>query len=185
MDEHLSWSVHISRLSQSIFPMLRVFWLLTNFADTNFRMRMFKAFLLPKFLYGDIVMYGMTEGNKNKIRRIFNACVRYVFKLRKFDHISPYANRLLNTNFNIYMDLRVCLFLYKLLKSRTPKYLYEMLRVATSSRTLNLVVPFSRKNILNKSFYVHGVVLWNSLPIAIRRSGTQLQFKTNFLQHFS
>lgn len=185
INKKLSWDNHIGKVSQKVFSILKSFWSLTDFADWKFRLRMFKAFILPHFLYADVVLYGLSESNRSRINRMFNACVRYVFRLKKFDHVSQYSNRLLNVDFKNYLDFRTCLFIYKLIKYKAPLYLYNKISFLSSRRTSKLSIPISRINLFNKSLFVKGFVLWNSLPSDIRSIESEAKFRKICFLYFS
>lgn len=183
-DQTLSWSYNISKMSQRIFSSLRVFWVLTSFGNTQFRLQMFKSFLLPFFLYGDLVMYELKEKEKSRIIRMFNACTRYVFRLKKFDHISHLSSIMLNMSLITYQNIRLCLFIFNLIKSGQPSYLFDRLNFSQSTRTHNINIPQSQVNIYNKSLFVKGFAFWNSLPPDIKSADSRSRFLKEIKEHF-
>lgn len=186
LNNRLTWDDHISNMSQKIYGSLRSLWDVTRFANSSLRKKLFLAFVFPLFLYGDVVFFGMSKACERKIQLLLNACVRYIFKLRKYDHISEYSNTVLNCNLNCYYKIRVLCQFFKIISSHTPTYLFDKLKFSLSNRnTANLIIPINRSNHLNYSFFVKGATLWNMLPTNIKNSNSVKIFKQNCLEYFN
>lgn len=177
MDSTLTWSMQINKVCARVYNILRSLWKLTISCSSSLRQKLFMAFILPHFLYADVVIFGMYEYCLFKLKRLFNACIRYVHNLQKFDHISEYSKSLLGCNISEYYDFRICLYIYNLIKHKEPKYIYEKLSFTRSTRTLQILLPKNKFVILNSSFFVRGVNMWNMLPFQIRSAGSSDSFK--------
>lgn len=185
INKSLTWDDHISMVTQKIFFSLRSLWTVTRFANTNLRKKLFFAFLFPLFLYCDTVFYGMSKGCEHKLQLLFNACIRYVFNLRKFDHIHEFSDKILSCNLETYYKIRVLVQFYKIISTHSPSYLYEKLTFSNSSRNKNIIIPINHFNKFNLSFFVRGAMLWNQLPLSIRESESTKLFKTNAFEYFN
>jgi hypothetical protein len=60
----------------------------------------------------------------------------------------------------------------KIIKSGGPRYLFDELRFGQSSRLFNLLVPAHSLNARASSFFVQVTILWNDLPLAVKREGS-------------
>jgi hypothetical protein len=94
----------------------------------------------------------------------FNSCTRYVFNLRRYDHLSTHRNELFGVPLFDYYDFRVLSFFFKLILTQRPGYLFADLISARSVRTSNFIFPSVSPG---ASVLVRGVCLWNQLPLAI------------------
>jgi hypothetical protein len=66
-------------------------------------------------------------------------CTRYVFNLRRYDHLS--THRLGVPHLFDYYDFRVLSFFFKLILTQRPGYLFADLIGARSVRTFNFIFP--------------------------------------------
>lgn len=179
----LTWGDHLVSISKRVFGMLSCLYKVVGFSDSQFKKKMFLSYLLPHFIYGDIVLFGLLQENMNILQRCFNACTRFIFGIRKFDHISAYSSIVLGCSLSIFYEFRVCLFIFKLLKTKQPFYLYRKLLFSRfHSTNLRLIPAKNCCRSLNKSFFVRGVSLWNSIPLQIKKLGSVKLFKSKFLE---
>lgn len=178
----LKWDFHIDRVCLKIFNIIRTLWKVTYFGNTDLRRRLFLSFVFPHFLYADAVLYGMSEGCMKKLNRCFNACIRYVFRLNKYDHISSFRNRLIGCDLSTYFDFKICWFIKRLLTSRSPTYLYNKLNFSFDfNNNLRLIVRSNRLRCSNSSAFVKGVSLWNNLPVTLKRVASRSVFMERFV----
>lgn len=87
--------------------------------------------------------------------------MRYIYRIPKYEHISSYVYKLLGCSFSKYIDVRNLFFMYKILFSGDPVYLKERFVYNNSIRLKNLKLPLIRTSIMNNSFIVRTVRLWN------------------------
>ncbi|XP_055714303.1 uncharacterized protein LOC129808549 [Phlebotomus papatasi] len=100
----------------------------------------------------------------SRLRLAFNSCLRYVFGLRKYDHVSAYGDSILGLPLPGYLDTRVVDFISRILSTGRPRYLTELVVAGSSSRSSCLRVPGSGSRKFRNSIFVEGVILWNALP---------------------
>jgi hypothetical protein len=70
-----------------------------------------------------------------------SSCTRYVFDLRRYDHLSSRRNQLLGVPLFDFYDFRVFSFFFKLILTRRPGYLFADLIGARSDRASNFIFP--------------------------------------------
>jgi hypothetical protein len=121
--------------------------------------------LLPYFFNCDIVFSHLSSVDSRRLQVAFNSCTRYVFNLRRYDHLSTHRNELLGVPLFDYYDFRVLSFFFKLILSQRPGYLFADLIGARSVRTSNFIFPSVSPG---SSVLVRGIRLWNQLPLAIK-----------------
>lgn len=184
-DNSLAWSSHINYLSKRINFMLRSLFAITKTLDTKSRRKIFYAYLLPHFLYCDSIIFGVNQTQFNRIKLLFNRCVRYVFRLKKFDHVSKFTCDLIGCKLSELIKFRVCCQIFKVIKFRKPMYLYRKLVKLKSSRLNNLSIVKNKHKLLNESFFVRGITYWNSLPSSVKNSNGMANFKKNYGSHYN
>lgn len=183
VNKTLTWDDHIKTTISKLYFMLRSLWALTKFATMELRRKLFLTYVFPHLIYGDIVFYGMQDYNLKKLEKAFNAGIRYVFRLRKYDHISRYINSIVGCSLKEYYEFRVCFLIFRLLKFGSPVYLAQKLQESKSVRTKKLLIPVNNFDIFNSSFYVRGICLWNTLPLNVRTSESCSSFKRQVLHN--
>ena len=176
----LSWDNHIKALCKTVNFSLSRLWLITKHANSDLKSKLVLSYIIPHILYASYVLYGMKEYNFKKIELLINSCIRYIYGLRKFDHISKYKNSIFGCSLKDYYDFRNCIFIYNILKSSEPNYISCKLKRLTSVRANNIELPVNRTNILNSSFFVRGISFWNMLPLEIKTSPSLKKFKTSY-----
>ncbi len=182
-DKTLSWEHHINYVSGKIYGMLSCLWKVAKSTDKRFKLLLFKAYLLPHFLYADIVLFGMNGLCKRKLNMCYNSCVRFIFNLRKFDHISSYVNTVLGCSLSDYMESKAYFFILNVTKFRSPDYIYERLNFAVHfNENQRLIVPASQCRALHDSLLVNGVKVLNSIPIVIKKLQTITAFRGRYLE---
>ena len=125
----------------------------------------------------------MLHKDRDILQRWFNASTRFIFGIRKYDHISPYSASVLGCSLMTFYELRVCLYISKLLKIKKPPYLFrKFLFGRFFESNLRLFLPKNSCKSFNSSFFVSGISLWNSVPFVIRSMGSAKAFKLKFLE---
>lgn len=180
----LTWSDQVSSICGKVYGGLRRLWKLSNIIPFNIRLRLVKTLLIPYFTYGDIVLTSLSSVLRRKLNVAYNSCVRFIYKLRRYDHISIHADSIFGCSLEKYYDFRVCIALYKLIVTKQPNYLFRKLSFSNSLRTLKLNVTRRRTSSMDYAFFIRGIKLWNSLPILIKRTRNLNHFKKLCLYHF-
>ena len=94
IDQNLTWQPHLNDVNSRIFSIIHSLKRLQNFIPLKTKVHLCQTLLLPLLDYGDVCYLNITEQLLNKLERLQNLCIRYVFGLRKFDHISEFRSRL-------------------------------------------------------------------------------------------
>ena len=123
---------------------------------------------MPYFLYVNVGLGCPNSRCTNRLNVIFNSCIRYVCNLRRRDHVTPYARVSLECTLNNYLKYRNCVFMFNLLKSQSPLYVFKNITRNASERKKNVMIPRSKGRCLQSSFYTNSAGLWNDLPNSIK-----------------
>lgn len=183
-DKTLCWSYHVENICKRVNFLLRTLWVTTKHLSSKVRLQLVRTYILPHFLYGDIVIFDLQKQYLNNLQMVFNSCIRYVIGLRKYDHISQYTDILFGCSLYNFYRFRVCLSMFKFLKYKEPKYIFDKLAKLKSTRVQTIKIPNNNTKLLNSSFFVRGISLWNSLPLYIKNCGTTASFRKNYFDYF-
>lgn len=150
----------------------------------NVRKKLAFALLMSNISYCIEVVSGVSRDNFNKIQRLFNMVVRFVFGLKRFDHVSAHAVQFLGVPFELYVNQRLLLVLYKTIRYDSPELLRANFVFSRSTRNTQLLLPRFSSSIFERSFAVRVIRIWNHLPNYLRTfSFTVHMFKNNYLQY--
>ena len=177
MDHHLTWSAQINSVCRKVYNALHYLSTLRYFTPQHVRLRLARSQLVPLFDYGDILFGLVSQKNLRKLNLVYNAVTRYVYNLKKYDHISSYETFLLGRTFVNHLKTRICNQTFKILNN-PPKYLANFFTYARSTRAPLLIVPRCRSNYLKNSFRQRAIKIWNELPAHCRQKGNYHSFKT-------
>ena len=135
------------------------------------------------------LLYGLPDSQITKLQRIQNSAARLVTLSRKHDHITPVHHELHWLPVKYRIIYQILLLTYKCLNGTAPAYLQELIKRYIPSRTLRsssqsrLTCSVTSTQYGHHAFSVSSTELWNSLPIHIKNSESQTQFKTLLKTH--
>lgn len=185
IDNQLSWSSHIKELSKKIYVTYRSLNRLRNFLPIATKVSLAQSLLLPILDYADTSFINLTEDQLDKLERLQNFAIRFVFGLRKYDHISSFRTKLNWLPIRLRRNSHILNLLYSVLfDPKVPVYLKERFKFLKNQdfserSTKRLLLKFPRYNtkFYKSSFSVQAVKLWNSLPVNIRQAKSKNIFK--------
>ena len=184
LDSDLSWENHLNYTFSKIYSSLSMLRQTQKITKTAMRLHLVRSIIIPIFSYGANLFLACSRGLWNKINLCFNACIRYVFNLRKFDSISNFKNLVLGCDLETYLKFHSCLFVFKLLKNKYPKMLYDKISFPKFRRNNLLSVPSHFNKLREISFFVNSIILWNNLPDNVRKIETFVKFKKECWSYF-
>lgn len=177
LNNQLTWFDHIVCATKKIYGILACLWRSVTFTPRSIRKKLVISLCIPVITYCDAAFSGMDSYCWQKLQLCFNSCVRYVFRLRKYDHISQFENAILGCSLRQYLDFRLLVFLFKIIHHKQPHYLFSKLIFSRSKRKLNInPTPHSTRQ-YSTSFFIKAVGLWNNLPSHLQRAITLKSFK--------
>lgn len=106
----------------------------------------------------------------NRIQRVQNSCIRFIYGIRKFQHVSHKFSELgwlkMQYRFNVYM---LCLY-HKILIFKSPPYLYNKITFRSDVHNINvryrglITTPMHRTSLFERGFQYNIATLYNDLP---------------------
>ena len=193
IDATLSWKNQVANVSRKVTGTLRSLYRLKNLLPSNTKSMLVQALIFPIIDYGDVCYFDLNADLLNKLDRLLNNCIRFVFNLRKYDHVSEYRLLLKWLPIRQRRSMRALTTLFSLLFSpNPPSYLTSHFQYLStnhakylrSSNNRLLQCPSHRSDFLHSTFFVQSVLLWNALPLEIRMANSRLSFKVKVRKHF-
>jgi len=185
LNSSLTCADHINSVVSKIYYTLRNLRRSADFTPQETKLCLVKQLIMPFISYAETVYPCLDAASMHKLQVAFNSATRYVFRLSRFDHVSRWNTKVLGCSLENHFKIRNCIFLHKIIQTKTPPYLFDKLRFAVSSRSANLIIPKYKYTVSERLFFVNAIRLWNSLPVSIRSISESGKFKTLVTAYFT
>ena len=164
----LTWNDHINSAIGKVYGSLRALQVTRSFVPTKTKLLLAKTLLLPIILYGCEIFCNLDSSTSRKLNVAYNNIARYIYNLRRFDHVSSFAVRISGCSLDNLLNFRSLSYLHEIIQTKQPDYLHGKLNFPHSTRSFTFIIPRYNYLITERQFFVHVIRLWNSLPIAMR-----------------
>ena len=194
LDSTLSWQSQVSSVCLRVNGTLRSLYRLRNFLPAKTKTMLRQTLIFPLTDYGDVCYFDLNVVLLDKLDRVLNNCIRYIYNLRKYDHVSSFRAELNWLPIRQRRSLRVLTTLFSLINSPSPpSYLishFQYLcsthaRSLRSSNNLLLNCPSHTSDFIHSSFHIQAILLWNALPLDIRTATSRYAFKQKLRSYLS
>ena len=117
---------------------------------------------------------------QRKLQVTQNACVRFIFDLRKYDHVSDFFDKLQMLTLDKRRLFHSLLLLYKILNGTHVTRLisnFNPLKLNRARDSALLCVPRHNTTSFSRSFTITAIRAWNKLPASLKHLNTFRTFK--------
>lgn len=188
----MSWKKHISLISQKVNFTLYKLKFHKNSLSSQLRIKLINALVFPHLDYCCLVYHDITDELNSKLQVLANNCIRFIFDLRRDEHVSPYRRQLGWLTVKQRRLYFLGIMAFKVIRFEVPSYISELLprdegllrrssRLRSSNSTF--IIPNHRTSAYHKSFRLSVAYLWNSLPQQVTSSTSLQVFKTKLYLH--
>ena len=127
-DEYMSWVKHTNTVCKA-YSSLRTLYRFKRFLSVSAKKSLCESLVLSHFNYCDGLFLNLTKVLFDKIQKVQNACVRFIYNLRKYDrdHIKPYILELGWLNMYNRRMLHSYTMMYKVDMKLAPQYLIDLI----------------------------------------------------------
>lgn len=186
LDSGLTFNSHVSAVEAKVCGTLRALYNLDVFLPIHIKIKLAHSLLMTHILYCLDVYSGTTKTTFQRLRRIYNRILRYIFGLRVFDPVSNYSLNFIHCTFRDFTNIRVLLTLHRMIIMQAPSSIVICFHFSRSTRNPELIMPRINNSIFEKSFLVRASRLWNSLPRNLKTfSHSNSVTKNKYLDYFS
>ncbi|XP_046671036.1 uncharacterized protein LOC124361043 [Homalodisca vitripennis] len=179
LDRALTFSNHVTYTIQRAIGRLRGLYRFRDLLPQSARLQLMQAFVFSVFYYC-YPAYGnsISKGDQERIQKLQNSAIRFVFKLKRFDHVSPYQDAVGQLPMETVCRIQTCILIHKVLSDGEPQYLggrllsrEEVSKYRTRHVTHLLHFPKVNLELGRRSFSYFGPKLYNDLPENLKRCG--------------
>ena len=168
-DENMFWTNHINTNVSKAYGRLKQAYKFRKFLSLESRFTLIETYILSLFNYGDALFQNISGILANKIQRVQNSCMRFVFGLRKYDHISGCYAQNKTLNMENRRKLHALILMHKISIGVAPEYLSEKIvrhldlhDYNTRGRD-NIAVQRVNTSIRSNTFFIYISKLYNDI----------------------
>ena len=134
-----------------------------------------------------------TDNAIRPLALILNRAVRFIFKLKRREHITEYLFKLHFLPIRYRIKFKLSLMAFKINNGVSPLYLSEEFRLFEATTTVNLRVGVGRDNFMfelttsqcrQNTIKTKLIIEWNNLPYHLRKDTSLPIFKTKLKTHY-
>lgn len=184
-DDTLSWNYHIQLVIGKIYGCLRSLSLSKHFTPQHIRLSIAKSIIMPILFYGCEIFCSLNYETKRNLTVAFNNVVRYIYNLKRYDHISNFSKNILGCSLHTYIKYCALKTFNNILKTKEPRYLYDKIEFPVSNRSFIIVQPRFTCSTSERQFFVYVIKQWNSLPLDIRKLRGTTHFETVLFRYLA
>ena len=168
-DENLTWKFQIAKQIKNAYFKLKQLYRFRKFLSEKCKMRLVETYVLSQLNYGNTVTQNITKELQNKLQKVQNACFRYVYSVKKYEHISPYINKAQTLNIAGRTKYHALVQLHKIVQKKAPTYLCQRLTYRReihghNTRNRNLLhLKKIKKEVKKGSFFYKTITDYNDL----------------------
>lgn len=179
LDVELRFKEHLKKLLQRAYLALKLLYNNKHILNVYLKKNLCESLVMSHFNYGDFI-YGFCLDLESRLRiqKVQNACVRFIFNIRKFDHVTPFFKELNWLKMDSRRTLHLCTFVVKIINNpAAPLSIKERLIFRRDIHEVNirnggeLTMPHHRTAIFRRGFSYNAVKGYNSLPTELLNLG--------------
>ena len=179
IDSSLNLDKQINQVCKRGYYLLHNLWRISSkLTDIKLKIQIIKSCLLCHIDYCNSLYISLPQNKINKLQRLMNAGIRFIYNLRISDDYSI-TELMKQCHFlpvNARIEFKICVLVYKCLTNQAPSYLQQLLYPKHSLESLRVHSDTSllyrpkldSRNYKNRRFSVIGPQIWNKLPLEIR-----------------
>lgn len=127
-DTDLRFLGHVNNLLQKCYFKLKLLYAHRDVLSTDIKLRLCDSLILSLISYCDVVYWpALRQQDRHSLQKLQNACVRFSYNLRKFDHISDCFRESHWLNLDERFQVHMACLVYKINRTQEPLYLSEKL----------------------------------------------------------
>ena len=174
IDDDLRFKTHVNKLLHRSYTALKTLYSNRFVLNFNLRKSLSESLVLSLFNYCDF-LYGPCLDNtyKNRIQKVQNSCVRFIYGLKKFDHISQNIKELKWLNMVNRRILHLNVFVHKMLIHKSGN-IVDKLTQRSDIHSVNvrqknkLTMPHHSTALFQRSFNYNAVFYYNKVPTDLK-----------------
>ena len=191
-DQHMSWDTHVKSIVSNAYYRLKLAYKYSRFLSENSKLKVVESYILALFNFGCPVLQNLSFNTNAKIQKLQNSCVRFIFNVRKYEHISHFYKKKKILNMSDRRDIQSLTIIHNIVNERAPGYLMDKVQFnsifhdhATRGKG-SIRVPKAQTNFGQNRFIVKYSKLYNEIvsKMNITKNISTQTFKVKIKKYF-
>jgi len=195
-DHRLNLNDQVNAVSQACYLSLRDLGRIGSHLSRELKIQLVHANVLSVIDYCNAAYGALSEANLQKLQKIQNNAVRFIFGLRgkdRWQSVSPYLKELHFLPVRFRIKYKIVLLVFKCMNNLAPSYLANLIHLRDTKRqSLRMDNDFYRLKVPPPPHYMRtsgafsciAPRLWNELPYSLRCISNIDDFKRDLKTHY-
>lgn len=150
MDNTFRYKSHVSKCIQRAYANLKMLYPHRSLISSHLKTTLCESLVLSHVWFGSPVYFPCLDSETMlKLQRLQNSCLRYIYGIRKYEHVSHKLREVSWLNVKNRLLLLSATFYHRILLTKSPPYLYARIRYRTDIHNVNV----RRKNMISLPKY--------------------------------
>lgn len=175
VDNSFRYRKHINNTIGKAYNNLKLLYPFKSTFSKKLKKVLCESFILSLFTYACVV-YGpcLDALDASRVQRVQNACMRYIFQIRKYDSISYKLKELGWLSMHNRVVFHSLILFHSIICGRSPPYLYNKIRYRCDIHNINvrnknlITPPIHNTALYTRSFSYNIYALYNPLSNCIK-----------------
>lgn len=184
MDNTFRYRIHVSNCLKNAYYKLKLLFPHRSYLPRNIKTLLCESLVLSNFNFCcQVYAPSLDTEYQNKIQKVQNSCIRFIFGILKHEHVSHKLKDLHWLNMKNRFKLHAICLYNKIVRTKLPSYLFNKLLFRTDVHNINtrnkdiLTAPIHRTSQFERSFSYNIYKMYNDIPIQMKALSDKL-FKT-------
>ena len=171
LDTSFRYRYHVSNCLKKAYYKLKLLFPHRSYLPRNIKTLLCEILILSNFNFCcQVYAPSLDKEFQNKIQKVQNSCIRYIFGILKHEHVSHKLKELHLLNMQNRFKLHSACLYHKIVRTKHPSYLYNKLVFRTDVHNINtrnkdiLTAPIHRTSQFKRSFSFNIYKTYNEIP---------------------
>ena len=134
MDNTLFWRSQVNEVTKKVNRALYGLKIIRPCTSLPLRKRLVESLVLPHLDYCNLVYADISNKLSAQLQRLSNTCIRYIYGIRRSEHITPFRRKLNWTRNVTRTDYFASLIMYRIVRMKDPPLLSLLFNPFTTDR---------------------------------------------------
>lgn len=175
MDNTFRYKTHINTCLRKSYTSLKLLYPLRSILPIKTKICLCDSLVLSRLTYGSQVFSSCLDVEDNmKLQRLQNSCLRFIYGIRKYAHISHKLKDAKWMNMKNRFHYHRATLYHSIVSNKKPAYLYNKIRFRTDVHNVNIrrkniiTPPLHRLALLERSFSYDIYRVYNNVPANLK-----------------
>ena len=193
LDPQMSMEGRINAVTKSVYFHVRNISKIRQYLSLQTAKTLVQALVISRLDHCNSLLGNLPLRLTNKLKRAQYAAARMLVRKGRRSHMTPVLKKLHWLPVVLRIKFKILLFVFKCIKGFAPHYLKQLLNEyvpvrfmrSNNMRLQTLVTSrYKKRKYGGRAFSRIAPVLWNDIPISIRKADSVTKFKTSLKTYF-